>query len=99
MIHLMTLFPDKAIFNGYSEKKFGDSSLNRLVKVCKELTDRGVHVMVSDSATDKVKRCFSDDRFQIHKVYARRSVNSVATDRGAIEEFLITNYEEDTYGE
>lgn len=91
--------PGQSDFNGYSEKKFGDSSLSRLVRVCKELTDKGVHVMVSDSATEKVRKFFSDDRFQIHTVYARRSINSVATDRGAIEEFIITNYEEDTYGE
>ena len=91
--------PGQSDFNGYSKKKFGDSSLRRLVKVCKELNEKGVQIMISDSATEKVRRFFSDDCFHIYTVYARRSINSDATNRGAVAEYLITNYEIDTYEE
>lgn len=91
--------PGQSDFNGYCENKFGDSSLRRLVGVCKELTAKGVQVMVSNSATDNVRSFFSDECFHIHTVYAKRSINSVGTQRGKVPEFLITNYEEDSYGE
>ena len=84
--------PGQASFVDYTGERFSDSSLKRLVRVCDDLTDRGVNVMVSNAATEKVRDLFSDERYFIDVVKAKRSVNSKADRRGEIDEFIITNY-------
>ena len=87
--------PGQSSFVGYTEEHFPDSSLRRLVSLCDELTMRGVQVMISNSATQKVRDLFSSERYNIAVVKAKRSVNSKADQRGEIDEFIITNYETD----
>lgn len=87
--------PGQSSFVGYTQECFPDSSLRRLVRVCDALSEKGVQIMVSNSATDKVRKLFSDERYHITTVQAKRFVNSKADRRGAIDEFIITNYEVD----
>ena len=87
--------PGQPSFVGYTEESFPDSSLRRLVRLCDSLSERGVQIMVSNSATEKVRNLFSDERYHIVTVQAKRSVNSKADQRGEIDEFIITNYEVD----
>lgn len=87
--------PGQSSFVGYTEESFPDSSLRRLVRLCDALSARGVQIMVSNSATEKVRNLFSDERYHIFTVQAKRSVNSKADQRGEIDEFIITNYEVD----
>lgn len=87
--------PGQQSFVGYTEESFPDSSLRRLVKLCDKLTEKGVQIMVSNSATDKVKSLFSDERYHIVTVQAKRFVNSKADGRGDTDELIITNYEVD----
>lgn len=87
--------PGQSSFVGYTEESFPDSSLRRLVRLCDSLSERGVQIMVSNSATEKVRNLFSDERYHIVTVQAKRSVNSKADQRGEIDEFIITNYEVD----
>lgn len=82
---------DTSSFTGYNKGGFDRNEQIRLKKCCDELTERGVKFMLSNSATDFIKDLYKD--YKINIVKAKRSVNSNAGGRGAIEEVLITNYE------
>lgn len=81
---------DTSSFTGYSKGGFDRNEQIRLKKCCDELTERGVKFMLSNSATDFIKDLYKD--YKINIVKAKRSVNSKAGGRGAVEEVLITNY-------
>lgn len=81
---------DTANFTGYSKGGFNRSEQIRLKQCCDELTERGIQFMLSNSATPFIKELYRD--YCINTVTAKRSINAVASKRGAIEEVLITNY-------
>lgn len=81
---------DTANFTGYNKGGFDRNEQIRLKKCCDELNQRGVKFMLSNSATDFIKDLYKD--YYINIVKAKRSINSDASKRGAIEEVLITNY-------
>ena len=82
-----------AAFTSYSKEGFDKNAQKRLAKLCIDLTDRGVKVMVSNSNTEFVRELYSAKCFKIHIVEAGRAINSKAEGRGKIEEVIITNYE------
>ena len=83
---------DTSSFTGYSVDGFSRTEQARLKQVCDDLTQRGVKVLLSNSDTPFVRELFSDDRYTIQTVQARRNVNSVATGRGKVDEVLVLNY-------
>lgn len=79
-----------ASFTSYYINNFNRDEQIRLKKTVDELSYRGCHVLLSNSYTDFIQDLYSD--YQQIKVLATRSINSVATKRGSVEEILIKNY-------
>ena len=84
---------DTSIFNSYTEDGFGKDEQKRLAKVFKELSDKGCYVMLSNHNTTLINELYKD--FYIHKITAKRNINSNGKKRGKVEEVIITNYEID----
>lgn len=82
---------DKNSFTSYDKNGFGKDAQIRLANVYKELSKRGVYVMLSNHNTNFIRELYKD--FHINVVPAKRMINSNAKGRGAVEEVLITNYE------
>jgi DNA adenine methylase len=76
-------------FTGYSAGGFSDSDQLQLRDLALALTDRGVHVVLSNSSAPRVAELYKD--FRISSVSASRNVAASASGRARVEEFLITN--------
>lgn len=93
-------------FTSYTKEDFDDENQKELALFYKELSNKKVKVMLSNSNpknTDK-EDCFFENiykGFNINEVYAKRMINANSNGRGEISELLITNYESDNpcYGE
>ncbi len=81
-----------AHFTAYQAGGFGPEDQARLRDVCLALSDAGVRVMVSNSDVDIIRVLYARPPFRIHRVEARRNINSKASARGKIGELIITNY-------
>lgn len=79
-----------ATFTSYAKGGFGRPEQQRLANVFKELSERGVYVMLSNHATDYIHQLY--EGYRIHTVKARRSINSKGDGRGVINEVIIMNY-------
>ena len=84
-----------ASFTSYQADRFGQEEQVRLRDVCLMLTDRGIKVMLSNSATDLVRELYDRPAFAFCEVWAKRSINSNAARRGKLAELIITNYDGD----
>ena len=82
---------EKDSFTSYSKDVFGKEAQRRLADTFKRLADKGVFVMLSNHNTKFISELYAG--FCIHIVPAKRMINSKADGRGAVEEVLITNYE------
>jgi len=78
-------------FTGYVQGGWNDSDQVRLKDVCDQLTRKGVKFLQSNSSSLFIKELYKD--YHISTVKAIRAINSNGEDRGAIDEFLIQNYE------
>ena len=93
-------------FTSYTKEDFDDENQKELALFYKELSNKKVKVMLSNSNpknTNK-KDCFFENiykGFNINEVYAKRMINANSNGRGEISELLITNYKSDNtyYGE
>jgi len=81
---------DTADFTSYSAGGFSWKDQQRLAEVFKELTEKGVYAMLSNSDTAAVRELYAG--FSIEAVYATRSVNSVGAGRGKVAEVVVRNY-------
>ena len=77
-------------FTSYTLEGFDHNEQRRLAKVFKELSDRGVQVMLSNHNTDLIRELYKD--YNIHVIEAKRNINSNGKKRGKVEEVIITNY-------
>lgn len=77
-------------FTAYAKGGFGEEEQRRLAQVFRELTERGVKAILSNSMTDFVRELYAD--FRIDAVDATRRVNSKADRRGKIPEALVVNW-------
>ena len=82
---------EKNSFTSYDKNAFGKEEQIRLAKVFKDLSNKGVYVMLSNHNTKFINELYKD--FHITVVPAKRMINSKADGRGAVEEVIITNYE------
>jgi DNA adenine methylase len=81
---------DTSDFTGYTAGGFTMDDQVRLRDVAVQLRDRGVRVLLSNSATSAVRALYEGPfGFSCASISACRAVNSAADRRGAIEEFLI----------
>ena len=77
-------------FTSYTVGGFGRNEQQRLCDVVKQLTTKGVKVMVSNANTEFIRELYKD--FNINIVEANRNINSKGDGRGKVEEVIITNY-------
>ena len=82
---------DTSSFTGYSIHGFGEREQQRLKVLCDKLTDRGCHVLISNSNAPLIYDLYNDDRYEIIDVNASRAINSVGSKRGKVGELLIHN--------
>ena len=86
-----------ANFRGYTGRMFDDHDQQRLQQVVIALARRGVNVILSNSIAPSVTALYENNAeaqavgLQTWRVPARRSVNSAADRRGAIEEIVVSN--------
>jgi DNA adenine methylase len=86
-----------ARFTSYTSRPFGAADQQRLQRVVVELVRRGCRVVVSNSTAKEIERLYDvNDEARAagllaHRAPARRSVNSDASRRGPVAEYLITN--------
>jgi DNA adenine methylase len=86
-----------ARFTSYTSEPFGPPEQERLQKVAIRLAARGCHVLLSNSTAPPIGRLYEGNRearaagLQAYRVPARRAVNSNASRRGPIDEYVITN--------
>lgn len=76
-------------FVGYSKQGFKDENQIEIKQVCDRLIDRGVQILISNSASDFIYELYQDSRYEIIEIEANRSINSKAGKRGKIKELLI----------
>lgn len=84
-------------FTSYTENQFNDNDQIELAKFYKQLSDKGVKVLLSNSDPHNVnyEDDFFDDlygEFNIQRITAVRMINSKAEKRGNVTELLIKNY-------
>ncbi len=82
---------DTANFTCYQAKGFTYIDQIMLRDVARQLSERGVYVMLSNSAAPLVRELYGDN-FILTEIKARRNVNRDASKRGKVGEYLITNY-------
>jgi DNA adenine methylase len=78
-------------FTGYSRGGFGREEQIRLKAFCDKLDSRGIKFMLSNSATEFILDQYQN--YKITRVQAKRSINSVGSKRGNVDEVVVTNYE------
>lgn len=76
-------------FNRYTPEQFREAEHLRLSALCRELDDRGVMWLLSNSDTHFVKTLYED--FNITEIESRREINLNSAKR-TISELLISNY-------
>lgn len=77
-------------FTSYNLDGFTREDQVRLKELFVDLDQRGVHVLLSNSATDFILDLYRDYRVEI--VTANRAINSKAEGRGKIAEVLVRNW-------
>lgn len=78
-----------ADFTSYTKDGFSMEDHERLAKLFKTLSDKGIYVMLSNNDVPLVYELY--DGYKIESVAARRFINSDATNRKG-QEVIITNY-------
>lgn len=77
-------------FTSYTADGFTKENQVELFNLFKELSDKGVYVMLSNNNTDFIRNLYKD--YNIGVVHAKRAINHKGDGRGAVEEVIITNY-------
>lgn len=81
-----------ASFTSYTKNGFGLIQQKQLAELAKNLANKGVYVMLSNSDTPLTREIYSDPVFHVHQVKARRSINRNGLKRGKVGEVLISTY-------
>lgn len=86
-----------ARFTSYTSRGFGDADQRALQEVIVALARRGCQVLASNSTAPVIAELYDGNRqakaarLMVHRVPARRAINSRASRRGPVAEYLITN--------
>lgn len=86
-----------AHFTSYTAARFGAGEQAQLQRTVIEIAQRGAYVLLSNSAAPDIRRLYAESveargaGLTATKVKARRAINSRASGRGAVLEYLITN--------
>lgn len=79
-------------FTGYVQGGWNIFDQVRLRNACDELSERGIKFLLSNSSSPQIRDLY-EERYEIFTVKANRSINSIGSDRGEVDEFLIRNYD------
>ena len=79
-----------ANFTGYSKGGFTREDQIRLRECCDYLTKNKIKFMLSNSDTEFIREQYS--AYNITRVQAKRSINSVGDRRGNVNEVVVRNY-------
>jgi DNA adenine methylase len=82
---------DTSSFTGYSKDGFTHEDQIKLRECCDGLNAKGFKFMLSNSATDFIKKQYA--AYNITIVRAKRAINSDSTKRGEVDEVVVRNYE------
>jgi DNA adenine methylase len=77
-------------FTSYTSGGFSSEDQRRLAAVYRELDRRGCLLMLSNSSAPLIFELYQD--YRVHKISARRAINSKPGGRGQIVELLVTNF-------
>ena len=77
-------------FTAYTKENFDLKQQENLKVCCDDLDSRGVKFILSNSSHDSINDMYGD-RYKVKPVKMSRSINSIGSKRGKIDEFLITN--------
>ncbi|MDP6118439.1 MAG: DNA adenine methylase [Planctomycetota bacterium] len=77
-------------FTTYSRNGFKEEDQVRLSETFRELAERGVYVMLSNSDTPLIRKLYKD--FKPERVFASRNINSKGNKRGKISELVVRSY-------
>lgn len=86
-----------ASFTSYTQGGFGQADQEQLQEAVISLARRGCQVLLSNSTAERIASLYERSAhaaaagLTAHRVPARRAINSVATRRGTVEEYVITN--------
>ena len=86
-----------AHFTSYTASRFGPDEQARLQQAVVGLARLGASVLLSNSVAPDIRRLYADNvearsaGLRAKTVEARRAINSRASRRGAVREYLITN--------
>lgn len=86
-----------AHFTSYTAGRFGPDEQVALQRAVLALARRGASILLSNSVAPDIRRLYADDvgarsaGLRARMVAARRAINSRASGRGAVREYLITN--------
>ena len=86
-----------AKFTSYTSDGFGGEDQRRLQRVLIELAKRRCHVVLSNSTAPEIAGLYDGNPdaeaagFRAHKVPARRAINSNASRRAHVDEYIIAN--------
>lgn len=78
-------------FTSYTHEVFSYEDQVRLRNTVRDLTRRGVNVILSNSSSPLVEDLYQE--FNLHYVDASRTNGAKPTSRGKIKEIIVTNYE------
>jgi DNA adenine methylase len=83
----------KTSFANYTKDRFSEKDNERLALFCAELNMRCVKILLSNNITPNVTRNYlPKEGFILIKILAPRSINSIGSQRGKIQEYLIRNF-------
>lgn len=78
-----------ANFTSYTEVGFGLAEQQRLARLYRQLSDRGVSVVLSNSDTPLVRDLYQG--FEMHEIQVTRAINSKGDGRGAVGELIVVS--------
>ena len=86
-----------AQFTSYTSDRFGSEDQRHLQQVVIALAAKGCHVLLSNSTAPEIAALYDGNAdaeragLEAHTVPARRAINSNASRRGRVQEYVITN--------
>ena len=83
---------DATSFTGYASEGFGWDDQLQLAQFADRLKKKGVHVMLSNHATERILETYKKLGFHAHCFGVKRSVAASAASRGAVGEVLLMSY-------
>jgi DNA adenine methylase len=82
--------PYHGLFTDYTKEAFGEDNQRQLKEYIDNLTKKGVHVMMSNSATDFIRNLYVG--YNTINLTTKYSIGGKNADRGEKQEILVTNY-------